>query len=664
MKRKKARPCKLGICGRLRDDDSSLMAKPSAKQQYTELSLTSGLGVLAFWWLEQRTAYASLLPLAVPHATPEETLLLHWSVCALSGVFLLPGLCAAVALVAAGRGVIARALFATWSTFALLYLSLDLRAYVSWGRHLGDFVRFLFVPGAARAAGGNTRDWLLLIAPRALLIALGSAALLWLVRRALAALWARASTGFQWLLTCLAPLVLVVALLVPYAARGMFQHRALSAGLVAQLPWVPRAARSAQLAGSQRDPAWAALERDFRVAYARAFPLVFSRRPITLTGRATGAPNERRNALVIVMESLRPDAFTHERMPRLVDWAQHGLVAKQHYGGSNYSEAGLFALLYGRSPLLYHHALDTREPPTWCRVAHSFDLRCAWYSGQPVVWVRQEEFVNAKVIDRFEHDDSGDWNQWDRTALDRAVTAIQKNDAPAISVVYLMSTHFEYRYPPQYEQHLPVLASAHWPKTSELELTAADRVPLSNRYLNALAFSDDLIADALARIDASRALVILTGDHGEALGEDGHFGHGFSFADDVARVPFAMVGPGVPASTLDSPSLHADVVRTIVHWLGGATTGPSETRDLLAPAPPRPSLLLSHASFSQDSADALFIHGARRIRLTLGLQTSDLTMVGPEDERARPIELTPLSVTEAIALREAFDAELASLWRE
>lgn len=637
------------------------MANPAAKQQYTELCLATGLGVLAFWLVEQRGAYASLLPLAVPRATPEEALLVHWSVCAVSLLFVLPGLALASGLVALGRGALGRALFVAWSSLVLLGSSLDLRAYISWGRHLGDFVRFLFVPGAARAAGGHGGDWFLLIAPRALLIGLSSYALLWVVRRAVGALWPRVSRAFRGLLTALVPLLLLVGLLVPYGARGMFQHRALSAGLAAQLPWLPEAARAAQLAGSQRDPAWAALERDFREAYARAFPLVFSRRPLEVAGRANPA---RRNALVIVMESLRPDAFTAERMPRLWAWAQRGLVAKHHYGGSNYSEAGLFALLYGRSPLLYHHVLDTREPPAWCRVAHSFDLRCAWYSGQPVVWVRQEEFVNAKVVDDFEHDDRGDWNQWDRSALDKAVTAIRRDESPAISVVYLMSTHFEYRYPPKYEQHLPVLSSASWPRTSELELTAADRAPLSNRYLNALAFSDDLIADALAQLDASRTLVVLTGDHGEALGEDGHFGHGFSFADDVARVPFAIVGPGVPASTLDAPSLHADVLRTIVHWLGGASSGPRETRDLLAPAPPRQSLLLAHGSFSQDVADALFIHGGRRIRLTLGLQTSELTMIGPEDERARPIELPPIDPTEAAALRDAFEAELESLWHD
>jgi DNA-binding MarR family transcriptional regulator len=38
-------------------------------------------------------------------------------------------------------------------------------------------------------------------------------------------------------------------------------------------------------------------------------------------------------------------------------------------------------------------------------------------------------------------------------------------------------------------------------------------------------------------------------------------------------------------------------------------------------------------------------------------------MRGPEDDRARAIELTRIGQAEAAELREAFQAELDSLWR-
>ena len=628
--------------------------------EYTALCLTAGLATLLFWGFGQRSTYAELLPLAVPNATRDETVLVHWTACAETVLFLLPGLLLASALIVLRKGPLARALFLVCSSASLLYLSLDLVAYRVAGRHLQELARFAWLPGAARATGVHPGDWLAMILPRCALITASLVALLWCARIGLGWLTTRSSRGFQQLLACLGSLLLLLAMLTPYWARTMIQHRALSAGMRAQLTWVPPAALTAQLEDNAGDRTWAALEQDFRSAYTRAFPLVFSRRPFTVSGSAS---NPRANALVIVLESLRPDAFTAERMPRLYAWSRLGLVARQHYSGSNYSEASIFALLYGRSPLLYHFALDTHEPATWCRVAHAFGGLCAWYSGQPLIWVRQEEFVNEKSIDRFEHDERGDWNQWDRAALERAVAATRSNDQPVISVVYLMSTHFEYRYPQKYEQHRPVLASADWPKTSELDLTSGDRTPLTNRYLNALSFSDDLIADAIDRVDATRSLIVLTGDHGEALGEGGRFGHGFAFPDQVARVPFVMVGPGIPARTLEAPSLHADVLRTVAHWLGGRSSGVDYSRDLLAPASTRQSLLLSHGSFSQDSADALFIHGARRIRLKLGLKDATLKMLGPENELAQPVELTPISAAEAAQLRAAFDAELEMLWR-
>jgi hypothetical protein len=111
------------------------------------------------------------------------------------------------------------------------------------------------------------------------------------------------------------------------------------------------------------------------------------------------------------------------------------------------------------------------------------------------------------------------------------------------------------------------------------------------------------------------------------------------------------------------PSLHADLLRTLVHVLGGKAAGPAESEDLLAPTRRRSSLLLAHCSYSHDFADALFIHGSRRIRLDLGLHEPEVRLRGAEDSLGHPSSLDDLGAAELAELVSAFEVQLGALWQ-
>ena len=538
---------------------------PGAALEGVALCVTSLLLAVSFWLVVQRTHYLPLLSIAIPAPSPEERLALPWTVCAETLLFFVPGISAATLAVWRRRPRLARRLFLFWSSFVLVLAALDLEMYVGLGRHLAELARFAVQPGALQVAG-ERGHWAWRFAWWLALAMVATVAATWGVRRGVVLVAAHLSPGFRRALGGLLLLLLSVGLVVPAFFGPFYRHPALREGLAAQLIWSPRFGSTLGRSSFQ-DPRWAALENGLRQSYARVFPLVFSQQRTVVE---SSDPDKRLNVLLIVVESLRADAFTKERMPRVFAWARGGLVAEQHYGGSTYSEAGAFSLLYGRSPLLFDFTLDTHQPPTWCEIAHRLKMDCSYFSGHPKIWMRREEFLNPNVVDHFVHDDTGGWNQWDRTALEHAVSAIRNSGArPAISTVLLMSTHFEYQYPPEYERHLPVLVGAKWSETNLLGLDASSRIPLTNRYLNSVAFTDDIVADAIEQLDPANTVIVFTGDHGESLGDDGRFGHGYGFADVITRVPFAMVGPGIPAVTLEVPSLHADLLRTLVHVLGG-----------------------------------------------------------------------------------------------
>jgi hypothetical protein len=614
------------------------------------------LGSLGFWLVLQRASYAPLLA-AVPGARgSEEVWLIPAMVCAETLFFLLPGVLLASALRCSRRPQLGAYALFIWASIVFAVEALDQQVYGAFGRHLGEVASFAALPGGAQAAGG-AEHWALVV----LRVFVGSTLACWLgllaVRWVVVALALHVNRVFRVLCTAVALPALGLAATLPWFG-GVFFHRPnLRERLYKQLFWPPP---SPLQADASRDPNWAALDAGLRAAYARAFPRLFAQRRLSID---PGPPRTRPNVIILLVESWRQDSLSPERMPRLSSWAERGLVAKQHYGGSDYSEAGMFSLLYGRSPLLFHAALDAHEPAGWCLVAHQLGMECSYFSGHPKIWMRREEFLNPSAVDHFVHDDNGDWNHWDRTALANAVSALRVPGArPQIAMVYLMSTHFEYEYPAAYERHLPVRTDMSWAGTDPGGLVAADRIPVANRYLNSLAFTDDLIADAIDKLDPKQNIIVLTGDHGESLGEDGHFGHGYGFPDSIAKVPFVMVGPGIAPSHREAPSLHADLLRTLVHALGGQASGPAEARDLLAEAPPRSGLLLTHCSYGHKVADALLSHGNTRLRMELGLRQPEVNLLWPEDSAGHPVSSDTLDANQVKQLLTTFESELRAIY--
>ena len=108
-------------------------------------------------------------------------------------------------------------------------------------------------------------------------------------------------------------------------------------------------------------------------------------------------------------------------------------------------------------------------------------------------------------------------------------------------------------------------------------------------YLGEVAAADAALAPLVEEILASRgspALAILTGDHGESLGEHGEATHGLFAYDATLKVPLVVAGPRIAAGTDARAAGHADVVPTVLEALGLPPDPTLPGRSLLAPADP------------------------------------------------------------------------------
>jgi arylsulfatase A-like enzyme/Flp pilus assembly protein TadD len=105
-------------------------------------------------------------------------------------------------------------------------------------------------------------------------------------------------------------------------------------------------------------------------------------------------------------------------------------------------------------------------------------------------------------------------------------------------------------------------------------------------YDGTVAWSDELVGrlvDALRQASAlDNTLLIVTSDHGEALGDHGEDVHGYFVYEATLRVPLIIRGPGVrPGTRVDGVARTVDLFSTIVELAGLGGTQATSGRSLV-----------------------------------------------------------------------------------
>lgn len=567
-----------------------------------------------------------------------------WPISAYSGVLcvVLPAGCLTVALVPsivastlASRGTCQRTpALAVWLAAAAFFIVLsDSYVYRTFGRHLGDL--WLYAKqGEGGVAVGSFGSWALRVG-----------------------FWLACSAGGAWVLSSLGDVIerwcskrstavssvvaaAGAALAIALASGPWFLPVSLSEGIRPRLMGALLFDPSPQFGSGtvHEDDRLQQLEIAFNREYAARFAYVFGA-PDDAARLVDPNDHALPNISLVVAESLRRDVFTPERMPRIWRWSDAGLRFEHHYSGANHSETGMFTLLFGRSALTYHSTLNAHAWPSLCQSLRRLAYTCGYFTGHPKRWVRREEFLNERTMDVFEQDDRGSWNDWDERALRRAA-AFLKGGPRRLAITFLMSSHYEYRYPLAYRRHVPDTP----PRVSwaSLEASPDEFASSRNRYENVVEYLDDLVASHVESLDRASTLAIFTADHGEETGENGRFGHGYGFSDPLTHVPFVLVGPQIEPEARGERSVHQDLLPTVLDLLGQEpSTGVGES--LLRPLR-RDALLLVNTKHDFRTADALLLSGTVRLGLQFDLELPRLRLTGFEDALGRPIVPRPGTV--------------------
>jgi hypothetical protein len=263
--------------------------------------------------------------------------------------------------------------------------------------------------------------------------------------------------------------------------------------------------------------------------------------------------------VIFIVESLRPEVLTAEVMPHLFECSERSLLLRNHVSGGNSSNLGIFSLVNGLEATWFPYA-DQFEP-LLNRLLHLAGYQIGFFGGSEG-WdtFNMEGFINDQVYDEFVIEPV-DWNASDERAIERASAFLDKSISrqPRCAVVYLYSTHAPFHSAAQDQIFEP------WAAEWNVSLfTNSGREQIVNRYRNAAHFVDRIAAPLIQ----DDRIIVLAGDHGESLLDDGTIGHGTRLSKAQTFTPAFIHVPGASADAIEFATSHIDLLPTLISTLG------------------------------------------------------------------------------------------------
>ncbi len=257
-----------------------------------------------------------------------------------------------------------------------------------------------------------------------------------------------------------------------------------------------------------------------------------------------GTAADRRNLVLIVVDALRPDhmgiyGYERETTPYLSRLAKEGrvTVVKNVRAACGESVCGLSSIASAR---FAHQLPDT--PFTLQQV-----LKLHGYEVQMILGGDHTNFYNLKFlydgVDHF-YDGSmakGRYVNDDSLVLEKVKTLAQWSGRPVMFQFHLMSSHGLGKRLPEFEAYKPYRSYAG-------NTAGSPSVEYTNHYDNGVLQTDSMVRELLGSLEEKNylrnALIVITADHGESLGEHQLFAHANSVREEVLRLPLILANFG------------------------------------------------------------------------------------------------------------------------
>jgi len=267
------------------------------------------------------------------------------------------------------------------------------------------------------------------------------------------------------------------------------------------------------------------------------------------------APQEpgRPNVMLVTVDALRADRLRPDLTPTLAALAARGVRFERMYAHAPTTLPSHASVLTGLLPPSHGIRNDGfRLDDTVVTLAEL--LQANGY--------RTGAFVGSSLLDVRYGLDQG-FDEYDDRYEASATDNVAMAERPAADVLKAAASWIARQREPWFtwihlaDPHAPYQAPARRRQGYDGEVAYVDET--LGRFLNEL--PQGLI---------NRVVVVVTGDHGESLGEHRERTHGLFAYDATLRVPLVIAGPGITPRVVAGVASHVDVMPTILALTGSA----------------------------------------------------------------------------------------------
>ena len=311
------------------------------------------------------------------------------------------------------------------------------------------------------------------------------------------------------------------------------------------------------------------------------------------------------NVLLISLDTLRADhlscyGYFRETSPFIDDLASRGVrfpnaIVNTH--GTPPSHATMLSSLYQETHRVGQN--DAVEPEIKNQVPGAIRMlpEILKEEGYWTVGVSDGVWISNKMGfgQGFDILDDQDW----AGVASRAEKLVEligshEGERPIFAFLHTYEIHSPYFPPEEYKNIYGTYDSDFVPNSRSLIDGFKDGLKLNEedlRLVNAaydaeIKYTDDTLRKMFESLEETgfldNCLIIVTSDHGEALGEKGHLFHPATLYKELINVPMIILGPSVPKGEVDERlSSTIDIVPTILRYLGLEVETQMEGADLL-----------------------------------------------------------------------------------
>jgi membrane-anchored protein YejM (alkaline phosphatase superfamily) len=331
-------------------------------------------------------------------------------------------------------------------------------------------------------------------------------------------------------------------------------------------------------------------------------------------------------------------------MPYFTKLARVSQSFENHYTSGNNTLLGTLGLLYGESPTFFFSQTANGQNSPFIESLNKAGFKTRVF-GHGLESYRK---IDSYLTNFSEPSDTKD--DTDKTLV--SIASFIKKNPRTFSYYYYGDTHYPYNHSPAFKKFTPEVSD-------DYKFIGGDiyenRDAIRNKYRNALEEADHNLELLFSMIPWRDMIIVITGDHGEAMFENGRLSHSSSLERPQTHTPMLLYYPGIAPGRLDKTTSHLDIFPTAFALDGMRIPEGAQGRNLLDDAPGM--ALVMHNNQNYRPVLAALITGKTKVIVNLDILTSPRVewLYDDNDKNLRLAGVAPNVKSDFAAFRRRFE---------